>query len=191
MNTTRSERRKNNHGHKKKYIVGSSLLGVIIIVIYMSIGPWIPYGHALLSIKEYKGIKQEEKLIKKIVYGYEFALTDKYDDEKDFVDQDDVGIPKKTISATKILTKRMIDQNGLYLGEQLMGQVYRDFLGKDDIDYKAETNDIKKDVPDQLSSLNKSAMIDLSKRGVLISSKRQRNINIAKHFAKQTGTIQE
>lgn len=188
MNMTRTERYRKKT-KQKKIILICSLIFIIVLSVYIRIGSWIPYGHSLLTIEEYNGIKQEEKLIRKIVYGYEFTLTDKYYDEKVFVDQNDVGVPKKTITATKILTKRMVDQNGLYIGEMLMGQVYRDFLGDDDIDFEQKSSDIKKDVPNQLEDLNKSAMVDLSNRHIIKNHSKKRTTNIAKHFAQKTGTI--
>lgn len=183
---TRSSRQ-NSQKKNRRFIFGL-IIAVTLTILYILFGPLIPYGNTLLTIKEYKGIKQEEKLVNEIVYGYKYTLTDKYYSDED-VEENSEGIPRKTISATKLLTKRIIDKNGLEIGDLMMGQIYRDFLGKDEIETKGHSNDIKKDVPEQLSSLNSSAMIDLSNRKIIKKNNTNKTDKIAKQFAKNTDTI--
>jgi len=173
---------------KRKKVIISILSALLIVLIgaysFYSLAPFKKYGDTHVTVDQYNALIEEQYLVSKINYGYEYYLAQATEENpKSLPDSKiygDSGFPEFSIDAEQKLTKQANTKKNGYIGDSLMSDIDDEMTGASDLSY-SETGTALDNFGDQIESIETTAIIALKNQGVY-SNNKSKNRKISTEF---------
>jgi len=173
---------------KRKKVIISILSALLIVLIgaysFYSLAPFKKYGDTHVTVDQYNSLIEEQYLVSKINYGYEYYLAQVTEENpKTLPDSkiySDSGFPEFSIDAEQKLTQQANTKKNENMGDVLMSEVDDEMTGVSDLRY-SQTGTALDNFGDQIESIKTTAIIALGNQGVY-SNNKSKNKKISAEF---------